>query len=457
MRDQKNTCESGSIREMASLTLPLVVSLSCDTLMIFTNRLLLSKISPDAMNASMGGGIAAYQCLSFFVGLVGYTTALVAQQYGAGQRRNASRAAFQAMLIALAVWPILACLGPFAREIFNHMGLVPEQARLQSEYFSVVILGSGFYLLRSTLSGFFCGIGRTGVVMLSAIAALVVNACVAWVLIFGRMGFQAAGVRGAAIGVLIGTLAGVGVLVAAYFKKENRKMYNVLDSFHYDKGLMKSLVGFGYPAGLELMLNVLAFNTLVTLLHGCGPATATAATILFNWDLISILPLVGIEIGVTSLVGRYMGARDYSAAHQSVRSGLKLVLVFAIVLAPFFVGIPELLVGIFQPQETNKVFTQAAYLAESMLRFAALYVFSNGILLLYAGALRGAGDTLYTMAFNVGMHWIMAGGMYVALKYMHATPIQGWLLVVLLFTFSPIILWLRWNRGQLTKREKIAC
>ncbi|MDQ5987817.1 MAG: hypothetical protein CSYNP_03563 [Syntrophus sp. SKADARSKE-3] len=221
MRDQKNTCKSGSIREMVSLTLPMVVSLSCETLMIFTNRLLLSKISPDAMNASMGGGIAAGQCLSFFAGLVGYTTALVAQQYGAGRRRNASRAAFQAMLIALAAWPLLACLGPFAREVFNHMGLTPEQAQLQSEYFSIVVLGSGLYLLRSALSGFFCGIGRTGVVMLSAIAALIANACAAWVLIFGRLGFQAVGVRGAAIGVLIGTLTGVGVLVAAYLKKEN--------------------------------------------------------------------------------------------------------------------------------------------------------------------------------------------------------------------------------------------
>ncbi|MDQ5987818.1 MAG: Multidrug resistance protein MdtK [Syntrophus sp. SKADARSKE-3] len=219
-----------------------------------------------------------------------------------------------------------------------------------------------------------------------------------------------------------------------------------MDSFHYDKDLMKSLVGFGYPAGLELMLNMLAFNTLVTLLHGHGPATATAATILFNWDLISFLPLVGMQIGVTSLVGRYMGARDYSTAHQSVRSGLKLVFVFATILAPFFVGMPELLVEVFQPPETDKVFTQAAVLAESMLRIAALYVFSNGMSLLYAGALRGAGDTLFIMAFSVGMHWIMASGMYVALKHMHATPSQGWLLVVLLFTFSPIILWLRWNK-----------
>jgi MATE family multidrug resistance protein len=146
--DQQNNAGSGSIREMVILASPMVVSLSCDTLMIFTDRLLLAKISPDAMNASMGGGIAVYQCLSFFVGLVGYTTALVAQQYGAGRRHNASRAAFQAMLVALAAWPFLACIGSFAGEVFNRMGLAPGQARMQSDYFSIVVLGAGIYLLR---------------------------------------------------------------------------------------------------------------------------------------------------------------------------------------------------------------------------------------------------------------------------------------------------------------------
>jgi MATE family multidrug resistance protein len=94
-----------------------------------------------------------------------------------------------------------------------------------------------------------------------------------------------------------------------------------MDSFHYDKNMMGSLLSFGYPAGLELFLNMLPFNTLIAVLHRHGPVTATAATILFNWDLISFLPLVGIEIGVTSLVGRYIGARELSAVHQSTRRG----------------------------------------------------------------------------------------------------------------------------------------
>jgi MATE family multidrug resistance protein len=109
--------------------------------------------------------------------------------------------------------------------------------------------------------------------------------------------------------------------------------------------------------------------------------------------------------------------------------------------------LPQLLVGIFEPLEADRVFAQAAPLAESMLRFSALYVISNGILLVYAGALRGAGETFFTLLFTVGMHWTLVAGMYVALQRMHATPVQGWMLVVSIFTFSPVILLLRWNSG----------
>lgn len=438
---------SGSVREMISVALPMVVSLSCDTLMTFTDRLFLAKVSPEAMNASMGGGIASFLCMTFFVGLIGYTTALVAQQFGAGHKAKAGLAAFQAVLVALAAWPFLAALSPLGGRIFRHLGLPPEQARMQGQYFGILVLGSGLGLLRGALGGFFCGIGNTRVVMLSALAALAVNALAAWVLIFGHLGLPVLGIQGAAVGTIIGSLAGLAVLVFAHFRPHNRRSYHIDASFRFDRELMGKLLRFGYPSGLELLLNLLAFNCIILLLHEQGPVTATAATILFNWDLVSFLPLVGVEIGVTSLVGRYIGARDLDAAQRAARSGLRLTWGFAAGVIPLFAGVPQLLVGIFAPSTPDPVFDQAAPLAVNLLRLAALYVVSNGLVLVYAGALRGAGDTLFTMVLTVSLHWVLAGALFVALKFFCASPTQAWALVVGIFVFFPALLWWRWRSG----------
>jgi MATE family multidrug resistance protein len=69
----------GGVAEMLSIALPMIVSTSCDGIMTFTDRLFLSRLGPEQMNAAMGGGVAMQMMMFFFIGLTGYTTALVAQ------------------------------------------------------------------------------------------------------------------------------------------------------------------------------------------------------------------------------------------------------------------------------------------------------------------------------------------------------------------------------------------
>jgi multidrug resistance protein, MATE family len=441
----KSTLSTGSIREVIAIAVPMVVSLSCDTMMMFTDRIFLSRLSPDAMNAVMGGGYSCLQCVSFFIGLISYTTALVAQQYGAGSYSKASRSLFQAICIALAAWPFLAALSIISGNFFEHLGLPQAQAHMQSQYFRTAILGSGIVLARNALSCFFCGVGRTGVVMLSALCALFVNACSALVLIYGYFGLPALGIQGAAIAAILGHTAGLMILLREYFCRHNRKSYSVMLSFKYDKTLMRALLRFGYPSGLEFLFNILAFNTFIILFDSEGPVVATAASILFNWDMVSYLPLIGIEIAVTSLVGRYFGARDHEAGYRATRSALILTCSFAVFIIPVFVILPDALVGVFKPDAVDRGFAEARPIANSLLRVAAAYIMFDGFFLVYSGALRGTGDTLFTMAITVGVHWTLAFVLYVALKQYHATPVQAWGLVAALYSISPLILWWRWK------------
>jgi Na+-driven multidrug efflux pump len=48
----------GSMRETVDMALPMIVSSACDTLMIFIDRVFLSKVSTHNMNASMLGGLS---------------------------------------------------------------------------------------------------------------------------------------------------------------------------------------------------------------------------------------------------------------------------------------------------------------------------------------------------------------------------------------------------------------
>jgi Na+-driven multidrug efflux pump len=74
---------------MLAISTPMVVSHACETLLIFIDRLFLSRIGPEPMNAAMAGGLSSFMLMTFFVGLIGYTTALVAQYLVPGVNPNA--------------------------------------------------------------------------------------------------------------------------------------------------------------------------------------------------------------------------------------------------------------------------------------------------------------------------------------------------------------------------------
>ena len=327
----------------------------------------------------------------------------MAQYLGAGEKQNSSIAAFQAFLVTLFSWPVIMLLKPLAVMLFHVTAVPASQMEFQVQYLHILALGSVFMIMRHSLGCYFTGIGRTGIVMRATILAMVVNVILDYILIFGKLGFPALGVRGAAMATVSGAFSAVVVLLFCYFRRENREEFSIAGSFHFNWPIMKKLLYFGYPAGVELFLNFLAFAIMVSMFHSGGDVVATASTVMFNWDLVSFIPLLGIEIAVTSLVGRYMGARRPDVAHHAAISGIKTGIFYSITILVLFVTVPEFLVRIFSPDSFSSIFEEAVPVAVHMVRIASFYVLAEAVMVAVVGALRGAGDTHFTMVAFSGI------------------------------------------------------
>ena len=444
----KKPIGQGGIREMVTIALPIVVSQACYTLMIFTDRLFLSRLGPEVMNASMGGGLTAFMMITFFLGLTSYTTALTAQYYGASLKDKSALVVTQALIVAVLAYPIILSCRPLAHMLFDVVGVGPLQIGPQKIYFNILLYGTVIVLLRNCFSSFFSGIGRTKIVMMAAFTAMTVNVGLNYVLIYGKFGMPALGIRGAAYGTIIGSISALAVLVKAYYKKVNLQEFGVLKAWRYDSAIMKQLLKFGYPTGVEMFLNLLAFNCVVLIYHSKGLVTATAATIVFNWDMVAFLPLIGVEIAVTSLVGRYMGRRKPNIAHRSVMSGLQFGMIYATIVAFFFVLFPEHLIRFFKPDVVSGVFMQAAPTAIFMIRLASIYVLVDVMIFIFIGALRGAGDTFWAMCYTVVLHWVLVPVIFVALRVLDMSAESAWVLLVFIFVTSSVFVYFRYRGGK---------
>ncbi|MGV8090355.1 MAG: MATE family efflux transporter [Mangrovibacterium sp.] len=440
--------DPGGIRELLVIALPMIISTACDGVMTFTDRLFLARVDSVQMNAAMGGGVAMQMLIFFFVGLTGYSTALVAQYFGAGEKHNSTKAAFQAILITLFAWPVVLLLKPLVIEFFYFMKLPESQISFQVQYLNILVWGGIFGMLRYTLGCYFTGIGKTKIVMTATIVAMLVNVILDYILIFGKLGFPPMEIKGAAIATVSGLFCAVIILVIAYLGPVNRKVFLVLKSFRLDMSIMKRLIYYGSPAGFELFLNFLAFSFMIALFQSEGDVVATATTIMFNWDLVSFIPLLGIEIGVTSLVGRYMGAGKPHIAYQAAMSAIKTGMFYSVVILALFVFVPGWLVHVFRPETQSAVFDEAVPLAVSMIKIAALYVLAEAVMVALVGTLRGAGDTYFTMIASVLAHWSFVPLLYLGLKVFHFSVSLSWFLLVVFFLLFCCILVIRFRQGK---------
>jgi multidrug resistance protein, MATE family len=108
---------------MLAISLPMVVSHASETVLVFTDRLFLSRLGPVQMSAAMGGGLTAFMMTTFFLGLIGYATALAAQYLGAGRKSRCATVLSQAVIVALLAYPLILArpaAGPRALRAHGH-------------------------------------------------------------------------------------------------------------------------------------------------------------------------------------------------------------------------------------------------------------------------------------------------------------------------------------------------
>jgi MATE family multidrug resistance protein len=438
----------GGIHQLLTIALPMFVSQAADTLMMFVSRFFLARLGREHMAAAMTGGLTAFMTFTFFIGVIGYGNALVAQYLGSGRRQHCGLAAAQGLVLALLSYPLVLLARPAGLWLLRSSGHDAAQAVLEADYFRLLTWFALLPLLRAAFGSFFCGIGKTRVVMVANGLGMLVNILVSYLLIFGVGGLPELGLQGAALGMACGSAVSVLLLAWTYLTPDHRRDFGTAAGLRLDGPTFSRLLRFGLPAGTEFFLNMTAFNLFVQFMHSYGRDVAAAVTIAFNWDMVAFVPLVGVSIATTSLVGRYMGAGRPDLAERSAYSGLKASLGYTAAVFVLFLAVPELLARPFMPhgagQDYGGVIPQTVF----MIRMASVYLLSDALLLVFGGALRGAGDTRWVMRVSVTCHWLFASTSWVLIRRLQVSPRTAWVVFVLLVTLNGCIFLGRFRGGR---------
>ncbi|MCY4183441.1 MAG: MATE family efflux transporter [Gammaproteobacteria bacterium] len=443
-----------TFREMVRIAIPMVVSQGTFALMIFTDRYFLSQVSSVHMAAGLGGGVGAFFSFCFFTGLFSYSNALTAQYFGAGEFRKCPKVLTQGLIMSLASLAPLAFIAWLVLKLFNLLDHDPELVELERVYYLILMAGALLPLAKTCFSSYFAGIGQTRVVMICDVCGLLLNVPLAYVMIFGHLGLPAMGIAGAAISTNLATLFSLGLFLFFYLRRSHRLRFRVMRSFHYDAGITRRYLRLGLPSAVELFLNVAAFNLFLLMFQSYGVVAGASAAIVFNWDILSFVPMIGLNIAVISLIGRYVGAGDMARTGQVIRAGFVIGLCYSATLALIYVLFRFPLVELFAPPGGD--FEDIRALAAFMMIGLSCYTMADATCLVAGGVLRGAGDTRWLMLASVSLHWAMLVIQYFVIMVWNLSAEISWIIFTLLVFAIAIVYASRLQGGHWRSEENLA-
>ena len=392
--------DRGSVREILTVAYPLIISTASSTVMQFINRMFLAHYSPEAMAACVPGGILAFTFLCFFMGLVNYSNAFVSQYFGKGQRSNISRSVWQAIWLAIAAGIIIQITIPIGYFIIGHAGHDPAVAVLEKEYFFWLTIFSVLPLTGSALASFYTGQGRTKYTMFANICGNIVCVLFSWWFIFGGMGVPAMGIKGAALASGLGGVAVVSILMAFVFSVSNRARYRIDKFWRVDMEFFWRMIRFGSANGIGFLLEICGFSAFVFMIGSLDKISLAANNIVASINNISFMPIIGVGTAALTLVGKYIGMNDISSAEKTVYRSAAIAISYAVFIGTLFFCFPGMFVNIFGGAGPD--YAEILPLARRLMSVLAFAILFDGIGIVFADSLRGAGDTKFQMMIGLG-------------------------------------------------------
>lgn len=443
-----------AVNELFRLALPMVVSQGALALMFFADRFFLSRISPVHVAASLGGGVSFWVCLCFFNGIAAYGNALVAQYFGRRELERCPQVLTQGLILSVAAQPLLWLLAWPAAQAFGWMGHDPQQIALEKPYFLTMMCGGLPFLVKTVFASYFSGIGRTRVVMIADVIGVLLNIPLSYALIFGKFGLPELGIVGAALGTVISAGLTIAVYLAFYLNAIHARRFSVHESLLYAPAIMRRYLRLGLPSGFEVFIGLGTFNVFLLLFQSYGVAEGAAMAIVFNWDMISFVPLMGLNIAIMSMTGRFVGADDMERSKEVIAAGFLLGVCYSGVLGLAFIVFREPLMMIFATPGVD--FSPILAVGAPMMVGMAMYVVADSLILVCSGVLRGAGDTRWLMITSIAIHVIMLLVQLLVILVLELGPLISWAVFVITLIVQALIYLGRLTRGRWRAPERLA-
>ncbi|MDO5552388.1 MAG: MATE family efflux transporter [Planctomycetia bacterium] len=387
--------------EVLVVAIPMIISAGSIAIMQFTDRIFLTWYDPLAMGSAFSGGSLYWLAVAFPFSIVGFVNAFVSQYNGSKQYNRIGTIVWQGLFIGLALAPLYVIAAPLFRPFFYLFGHSESMIRMEMVYLYWCLWGAGAQIGNESLSAFFSGRKKVGVVMNVNIVCVVVNIVLDYCLIFGVAGYCRWGLMGAALATSISQWIRLLIFLTLMVRQERiSRRFGLWSDLRLELASLGKLLSYGGMGGVQFFVDMISFSFFILIIGRVGEVANAATAIAFNLNSLTFLPVVGAGIAVTTLVGNYLGANRPDLASRATITALTITILVSLFFGFFYLFMPNLLLYPFMKWNPAQ-FEPLRETTIVLLRFVSLYLLFDTIGIMFSSAIKGAGDTRFVMVVTL--------------------------------------------------------
>ncbi len=390
------------LTSMLRLALPVVVAELGWVSMSIVDTMMVGRLGPEAIGAVSVGNSLFIAAAIFGIGLLLGLDTFISRAFGADNHSECRRWLAHGVLLSLFLTPPLtgAVLLPIL--FLDEWGTRPEVLALAIPYLKTLAFGVLPLLLYASFRRYLQALSRVAVVMFALITANLVNAAANWVLIFGNLGFPPLGVEGAGWATFISRSYMALVLFAFILYAERHRIQAFIKEFtHFEKQRLKDLLSLGFPAAIQLTLEIGVFAMATALVSRLDPLSLAAHQVALATASFTFMVPLGVSAAAAVRVGQAMGRGRPDQAANSGWMALIVGSVFTTFAALMFLIFPVQILRLYTPE------TAVISVGVPLLAIAAFFQVFDGLQVISTGALRGTGETRTAMKASLVCHWLL--------------------------------------------------
>ena len=385
-----------SYKHICKITIPVLVSLLVEYLIGFTDTAYLGRVGETELAASALAG--TYYMIIYMIGF-GFSIGaqiLIARYNGSRQYSRTGEVFTQGTIFLLLVATLLFTLSYLYSPVVLRFLIDSEQVYLATiSYLNWRIYGFFFSFIIVMFRAFFIGTVNTKILTINSIVMVLTNIILNYILIFGKLGFPALGIAGAAIASSISeAVAVIFFLVYTRLQIDDQK-YCLFQSLNVNRSILKKVLDISIWMMIQHGLVFGGWFVFFLTVEHLGERSLATTNIVRNISSFLFMFVQAFASVNSSLVSNLIGEGKSDKVMKLCRKSILLCYLFVLPVALFIAIYPIFILRTF----TNNI-GLITYSIPPLLVMLSSYLIAVPTFVWFC-AVSGTGNTLSSLRIAV--------------------------------------------------------